>query len=96
MCIVFIEDSFEKMLIKVVNRKDFEEKWRSKMTELLRKQTIKTQHEDPTPHHKTASETKDNGGNAKMDTVLEQVGLMMRKVNNIETLIKNPLAKLDI
>jgi hypothetical protein len=96
MCIVFIEDSFGQKLMKVVNRKDFEEKWRSKMTELLRKQTIKTQHEDPTRHHKTASETKDNGGNAKIDTVLEKVGLMMRKMINIETLIKNPLAKLDI
>ena len=96
MCIVFIEDSFGQKLMKVVNRKDFEEKWRSKMTEVFKKQAIKTQHEDPTRHHKTASETNDNGGNAKIDTVLEQVGLMMRKVINIETLIKNPLAKLDI
>ena len=96
MCIVFIEDSFGQKLMKVVNRKDFEEKWRSKMTEVFKKQAIKTQHEDPTRHHKTASETKDNGGNAKMDEVLEKVGLMMKQVRNIETLIKNPLAKLDI
>jgi hypothetical protein len=59
-------------------------------------QATNAKHEDETPHQKTASETKDNGGNAKMDEVLEQVGLMMKKMINIETLIKNPLAKLDI
>jgi fructosamine-3-kinase len=74
--------------MKVVSRKDFEEKWRSKMAEFFKEQAIKTQHEDATPHH--------NGGNAKLDEVLEKVGLMMRKVMNIETLIKNPLATLAI
>jgi superfamily II DNA or RNA helicase len=110
MCIVFIEDSFEQKLFKVVDRKDFEEKWRNEMAKFLiehamkakhgdeffTEQATKAKHEDETPHQKTASETKDNGGNAKMDEVLEQVCLMMRKVINIETLIKNPLAKLDI
>ena len=52
--------------------------------------------EDETPHDKTDSKTNDNGGNAKLDEVLEKVGLMMRKVMNIETLIKNPLATLAI
>jgi hypothetical protein len=110
MCIVFIEDSFEQKLFKVVDRKDFEEKWRNEMTEFLKEHAMKAnhgdkffteqatnaKHEDETPHQKTASETKDNGGNAKMDEVLEQVGLMMKKMINIETLIKNPLASLDI
>ena len=110
MCIVFIEGSFEQKLFKVVDRKDFEEKWRSKMTEFFKEQAMKAKHgdeffteqatkakhEDETPHHITDSETNDNGGNAKMDEVLEKVGLMMRKVMNIETLIKNPLATLDI
>jgi hypothetical protein len=44
----------------------------------------------------SASETKDNGGNAKMDEILEQVGLMMKKMINLETLIKNPLASIDM
>jgi len=66
------------------------------MTEFLKEQAMKAKHGDETPHHKTDSETNDNGGNAKMDEVLEKVGLMMRKVMNIETLIKNPLATLDI
>jgi hypothetical protein len=110
MCIVFIEDSFEQKLLKVVDRKDFEEQWRNEMTEFLKEhamnanhgdkffteQATNVKHEDETPHQKTASETKDNGGNAKMDEVLEQVGLMMKKIINIETLIKNPLASLDI
>jgi hypothetical protein len=48
--------------------------------------------EDETPHDKTDSKTNDNGGNAKLDEVLEKVGLMMRQVINIETLIKNPLS----
>ena len=64
--------------------------------ELFTEQATNAKHEDETPHQKTASETKDNGGNAKMDEILEQVGLMMRQVRNIETLIKNPLAALDI
>ena len=64
--------------------------------EFVTEQATKAKHEDETPHHKTDSEANDNGGNAKMDEVLEQVGLMMRKVMNIETLIKNPLANLDI
>jgi hypothetical protein len=110
MCIVFIEDSFEQKLFKVVDRKDFEEKWRNEMFEFPIEHAMKAKHgdeflikhvtmvkpEDETPHDKNDSKTNDNGGNAKLDEVLEKVGLMMRKVINIETLIKNPLAKLDI
>ena len=108
--IIVIEDSFGEKLLMVVGRKDFVEKWRSKMAEFLKEQAMKAnhadecfteqatkaKHESEIPHHKTDSETNDNGGNAKMDEVLEKVGLMMRKVTNIETLIKNPLANLDI
>jgi hypothetical protein len=94
MCNFFIEDSFEQKLFKVVDRKDFEEKWRNEMTEFLKEHAMKAKHgdelfteqatnakhEDETPHQKTASETKDNGGNAKMDEILEQVGLMMIRI----------------
>ncbi|XP_052072904.1 uncharacterized protein LOC127711006 [Mytilus californianus] len=99
-------DSFGRKLVSMVNRKEFEKQWQSQMQKFDLKHKQEQQGSGrPTPKeketktrtksgHRMSSSQEDSSN--KMDQVLDKVDLLTKRMTDIEKLICNPLARLDI
>ncbi|XP_071179739.1 uncharacterized protein [Mytilus edulis] len=97
-------DAFGQNLVSIVKRKEFELQWKSQMQKLsLKHQPEQQRSGRPTPKE-TKSRTKSSHrmspsqeeSSNKMDQVLDKVDLLTKRMADMEKLICNPLARLDI
>lgn len=97
-------DAFGQTLVSIVNRKEFELQWKSQMQKFSLKHLPEQQRSGrPTPKE-TKTRTKSSQrmtssqdeSSHKMDQVLDKVDLLTKRMADMEKLICNPLARLDI
>lgn len=99
-------DSFGRKLVSMVNRKEFEIQWESQMQKFNLKHNQEQQGSGrPTPKEKETKPRTKSGhrrsssqdySTSKMDQVLDKVDLLTKRMADMEKLICNPLARLDI
>lgn len=101
---LFSVDAFGQTLVSIVNRKEFELQWKSQMQKFSLKHLPEQQRSGrPTPKE-TKTRTKSSqqmtssqeDSSHKMDQVLDKVDLLTKRMTDMEKLIRNPLARLDI